>query len=342
MRIAVGMSGGVDSSVAAYLLKSKGYDVIGITLRFHKEECDESSRVCCSPKDVQDASIVCDYIGIPHLTLDWEDIFKERVIDYFIKSYKMGFTPNPCAVCNKEVKTAFLSFYLKKVADIDFLATGHYVVKEYNHIKRAKQKDQSYFMALIPKASVENLMFPIGHMTKDEVRKIAKDINLPVANKIESQDVCFLKGMSLGDFLDKFLINEEGDIVHIKTKKVLGRHKGIYKYTIGQRRGLNVSYHTPLYVIEKDVNNNILYVGEKEFLAKDRILLRDYNMLEEFEKSDMYVQIRYNATPSRIKHIERDKSDVEIILEEPVYQVAPGQLGAIYYKDILLGGGIIS
>ncbi len=290
---------------------------------------------------MQDASLVCNHLKIPHLTLDWENIFKERVIDYFIKSHEIGLTPNPCAICNKEVKTAFLSFYLKQVADIDSLATGHYIIKEQNHIKRAKHKDQSYFMALIPKYSIKNLMFPIGYMTKDETRKIAKEAKLPVADKIESQDVCFLKGMNLEDYLDNYLILEEGNIIHIKTKKILGTHKGLYKYTIGQRRGLNISYHVPLYVIEKDIKNNILYVGEKELLEKTQIVLKDYNMLEDFEKNNMYVQIRYNAPPAKIQKIEQNKDNILITLEEPVYQLAPGQIGAIYYNDILIGGGII-
>ncbi len=342
MRIAVGMSGGVDSSVAAYLLKEQGHEVIGVTLRFYKEECPENARVCCSPKDVQDARVVCDILGIPHLTLDWENLFKERVIDYFIKSYKTGLTPNPCAVCNKDVKTAFLGFYLKQTADIDFLATGHYVIKEGLKIRRAKEKDQSYFMALVPKKSLEYLMFPVGNMTKEEVRDIAKRINLPVAHKIESQDVCFLKGMDLKDYLSLFIEPKEGDIVHIATKKTLGKHKGVHMYTVGQRHGLGVSYHAPLYVVEKDVENNIIYVGEKEYLFKNEIVLKDYNRLEDFEKDNMYIQIRYNSRPIPIERIEEDKGDIRVFLKEPATQVAKGQVGAIYFNDTLLGGGIIS
>ena len=342
MRIAVGMSGGVDSSVAAYILKQQGHDVIGITLRFQKEHCDENSRVCCSPKDVQDARLVCDTIGIPHLTLDWEELFKQRVIDYFIKSYKTGLTPNPCAICNKDVKTAFLGFYLKKTADIDYLATGHYVVKEGSIIKRAKEKDQSYFMALIPKKSIEYLMFPIGHMPKSQIRQIAQGAHLPVANKIESQDVCFLKGMNLEGYLSQFIEEIPGNIIHIATKKILGKHKGIHRYTIGQRHGLGVSYNSPLYVIEKDVENNILYVGEKEYLLKDSITLADYNALEDFKENNMYIQIRYNAKPIKIKFIEKTQDNILVHLEEPASQVAKGQIGAIYHEDTLLGGGIIS
>ncbi len=342
MRIAVGMSGGVDSSVAAYLLKEQGHDVVGVTLRFYKEECPENARVCCSPKDVQDARIICDILGIPHITFDWENLFKERVIDYFIKSYKTGFTPNPCAICNKDVKTAFLGFYLKQAADIDFLATGHYVIKEDGKIKRAKEKDQSYFMALVPKQSLEYLMFPIGHMTKQETREIAKKINLPVANKVDSQDVCFLKGMSLEDYLSQFIEMLPGDIIHIETKKVLGKHKGVHRYTIGQRHGLGISYHAPLYVVEKDVEKNIVYVGEKEHLFKNVITLKDYNKIEDFEKDNMYIQIRYNSKPIPIEHVEEYENTLKVYLKEPATQVAKGQVGAIYNNDILLGGGIIS
>lgn len=342
MRIAVGMSGGVDSSVVAFLLKSQGHDVIGITLRFHKEYCSEDARVCCSPKDVQDARIVCDKIGIPHLTLDWEDLFRQKVIDFFVKNYELGLTPNPCAICNKEVKTAFLSFYLKSVADIDFLATGHYVIKEDNKIKRAKHKDQSYFMALLPKKSFENLIFPIGHMTKEQVRNLAKAANLPVADKLESQDVCFLQGKSLEEYLDKFITSRPGYIVHIASGKILGMHKGLHKYTIGQRKSLGISYSAPLYVIDKDVKDNIIYVGEREFLAKNEVYLKDYNEIEPLEKDNLFLQIRYNSNPVLIDYIRQEKDGVRISLKESVFQLAPGQVGAIYHNDILIGGGIIS
>ncbi len=344
------MSGGVDSSVAALLLKEKGYEVIGVTLRFHtQEECaiNESLNVCCSPKDVKDAAEVSKRLGIPHLTFDWEKIFKDRVIDYFIREYGKGRTPNPCAVCNRDVKTGFFARYLKKVADIDYLATGHYAnLKETEEGKlisrgRDRRRDQSYFLSLVRKEDLELLMFPLGEMSKEEVRETARRFGLEVAQKRDSQEVCFLMGMSPGEYLSQRLGSLEGDIVHV-SGKVLGRHRGIFNYTVGQRRGLGISYGRPLYVVEIRAQDNTVVVGEEEYLYNDEVWVKELNLHVPLERwREASLQIRYRHKPVRLKSIDRVGDRYRVILEEKVKGIAPGQVAAFYEGDTLLGGGII-
>ncbi len=347
MRIAVGMSGGVDSSVSALLLKERGYEVIGVTLRFHKETC-EGINVCCSPQDVKDAVKVSNMLGIPHITLSWEEIFRERVIDHFIYESLEGKTPNACVICNRDVKTAFLAFYLNRVSDIDKLATGHYIVKEEDKnygtvLKRGKDisKDQSYFMALVPHKFIRFLEFPLGSMTKERIRKIAKRHKLPVAEKRESQELCFLMGRKPGEFIEERIGKSEGDIVHI-SGKVLGKHKGIFHYTIGQRRGLGISWKRPLYVIKMDSERNTLVVGEEEFLYRDSLFVEKINFLVPLEKWErVSAQVRYRSQQICVKEIIREKGGYRIVFANKVRGITPGQVVAFYDRDILLGGAVI-
>ncbi|NPA40865.1 MAG: tRNA 2-thiouridine(34) synthase MnmA [Aquificae bacterium] len=351
MRVAVGMSGGVDSSVTALLLKEQGHEVIGVTLRFHSEEACEiegTHNVCCSPKDVRDAAKVSQRLGIPHLTFDWEKIFKEKVIDYFVREYVSGRTPNPCALCNREVKTGYFARYLKAVADIDRLATGHYAVLDRSTphgsvIRRGvdRRRDQSYFLALVRKEDLELLEFPLGEMTKEEVREIARRHGLEVADKRDSQEVCFLMGKSPGEFISSIVGTKEGDIVHV-SGKVLGKHRGIYNFTIGQRRGLGISYHRPLYVIDIDPKNNRVIVGEEEYLYNDTLFVKDINFhvpLEEWKEVE--AQIRYRHKPVPVKSVEKTSEGYIVRFAEDVRGITPGQVVAFYWGDTLLGGGII-
>ena len=350
MRIAVAMSGGVDSSVSALILKEKGYEVIGVTLRFHSEECtgDLSHNVCCSPQDVRDAALVSQQLGIPHITLSWEEIFKEKVIDYFIDEYLSGRTPNPCAVCNREVKTAFLAEYLKKVADIDRLATGHHaVIDQHPHYGRVirrgrdRSKDQSYFLSLISRESLENLEFPIGSMTKEEVRTIARKKGLRVAEKRDSQEVCFLMGMSPGEFVEKIVGEKKGEII-TPDGAVLGTHRGIFHFTIGQRRGLGISTGKPLYVLELDPIGNRVVVGEDRHLYSRSLLIKFLNELVPLDKwNDVNAQIRYRSRSYRVQDILREGDGYRIVFKEEVRGITPGQVIAFYEGDILLGGSII-
>jgi len=352
MRVAVGMSGGVDSSVSALLMKLAGHEVIGVTLRFHTlpESCSvDDLRVCCSPQDVKDAAKVSEKLGIPHITLDWERIFKSRVIDYFVKEYLEGKTPNPCAVCNRDVKTGFLAKYLREVAQIDKLATGHYAkILEYRGRKMIakaedKNKDQSYFLALMERDVLELLEFPIGSYTKDQVRKIAQEYNLPVAQKKDSQEVCFLMGKKPGEFLRDFVDTKEGIITDTEGK-VLGKHTGIYNFTIGQRRGLRLSIGKPLYVIDLDEQNNRIIVGEKDELYRNSLKLLYLNAhLPIKEWGDVYAVVRYRSKPVRVRGIrETQDGGYFVEFEERVWGITPGQVCAFYEGDVLLGGGVIA
>ena len=350
MRIAVGMSGGVDSSVTALLMKERGHEVIGVTLRFHSVEACEiegTHNVCCSPKDVQDAVKVSQRLGIPHLTFDWEKLFREKVIDYFVEEYLSGRTPNPCAVCNREVKTGYFARYLKAVADIDRLATGHYARIEKGEsgriIKRGidTRRDQSYFLALVRKEDLELLEFPLGNMTKDEVRELARKHGLEVADKRDSQEVCFLMGKSPGEYITNITGKREGLIKHV-SGKVLGKHEGIFNFTIGQRRGLGISWKEALYVVDIEPESNTVVVGEERFLFTDILYMKSINEhVPMSEWRDIEAQIRYRHRPVGVESIERTTDGYRVRFKEEVRGVTPGQVVAFYRGDRLLGGGII-
>ncbi|QWK13794.1 MAG: tRNA 2-thiouridine(34) synthase MnmA [Aquificota bacterium] len=347
MRVAVGMSGGVDSSVCALLMKELAQEVIGVTLRFHQVVCStEDLRVCCSPEDVRDAARVSEYLGIPHITLSWENIFEERVINYFLKESLSGKTPNPCAVCNREVKTGFLAQYLRKVADIDKLATGHYAkfveYKGKRLIGRARdiKRDQSYFLSLVKREHLELLEFPLGDLTKEEVRRIAKENGLPVWDKRDSQDVCFLMGKEPGEFIEERTGSKEGYFYF--DGKPVGRHRGFFHYTIGQRKGLGVALGFPVYVCGVDAENNIVYLCKEEDLYRDWLLLEDINLHLDLNLwENPKAQIRYRNEPVVVKDIEKTQEGYIIRFEKPVRGITPGQVCAFYESDILLGGGII-
>ena len=354
MRIAVGMSGGVDSSTVALFLKEKGFDVVGITLKMSSIECSINGiQVCCSPDDVRDAKKVAEYLGIEHYVIDWEDIFRKKVIDYFVKAYRKGLTPNPCAICNREVKTGLLALYVKEVLGVDKLATGHYIRLEEDKdlglvIKRGKDKtkDQSYFMALVKKEVLNHLTFPLGNYMKEEVRKIAREHSIPVSSKKESFEICFTAGKTPAEYLkENSLYNfEEGNIIHISGKK-LGKHKGLPFYTIGQRRGLGVRWNKPLYVIEKDNTTNSIIVGEREYLLTEYVEAESLNLFVEpnkWNKDNICIQGRYRQKCLPISDYRLENGKIKISFKEPQEKFAKGQVLAIYQEDTLLGGGIIT
>ena len=349
-RVAVGLSGGVDSSVTALLLKEKGYEVIGVTLKLSSvDSCSSDIQVCCSTKDILDAKRVASFLGIEHFVIDWQDLFQEKVINYFVEEYKRGNTPNPCSICNREVKTGKLAEYSNLILNADFLATGHYINLEDTEdgkvIKRGKdpKKDQSYFLALLRKETLNLLQFPLGEYTKEEVRKIAEDYKIPVSDKKESFEICFTAGKSPAEYLFENNLYEfkEGDIIHISGKK-LGKHKGLPNYTIGQRRGIGVSWHKPLYVLEKDEEKNVIVVGEDKDILTDTVKAKDFNFLVPIEKwKNISVQGRYKQKPDKVKDFKFENGILEIKLEEPNVRYAPGQILAVYEDEKLLGGGII-
>ena len=347
-KVVVGLSGGVDSSTAAFLLKKQGYEVVGISLKFTDiDSCELDTQVCCSDKDILDAKKVAEFLEIPHYVINWKDIFEKKVINYFIDGYKSGLTPNPCSICNREVKTGLFAKYVKSLG-FDYLATGHYIRTDTKYsqkvLKRGidKNKDQSYFMALVEGEVVDSLIFPLGNLTKEEVRKIAEENKIPVSKKEESFEICFTKGKSPQEYFKSMNIkSQEGEIVHI-SGKVLGKHKGIESYTVGQRKGLGVQWKEPLYVIEKDATNNRIIVGEKEYLFTDRVSAANVNFLVPIENwKKIEVQGRYKQKPIKAKDFDFNNGILTVYFEEKVPKFAPGQILSIYEDDILLGGGII-
>ncbi|MFN3787649.1 MAG: tRNA 2-thiouridine(34) synthase MnmA [Sulfurihydrogenibium azorense] len=348
-KVVVGLSGGVDSSTAAFILKQQGYQVIGITLKLSEvDQCSLDKQVCCSTKDILDAKKVASFLGIPHYVIDWQDIFKEKVIDYFIREYQSGYTPNPCSICNREVKTGLLAKYTKKVLKADFFATGHYIKTDFldgeKVIKRGvdTSKDQSYFMALVEKEVIDMLIFPLGDFTKEEVRKIAYENKIPVSQKSESFEICFTAGKTPEEYFKSLGIPLKiGDIVHV-SGKVLGKHKGLEAYTIGQRKGLGIRWKEPLYVIDKDPIKNTIIVGEKEHLLTDTVVAKNFNFLVPIEKwKNIQVQGRYRQKPIEVRDFHYDGELLKITFKEKQQKMAPGQILAVYQDDTLLGGGVI-
>jgi len=350
-KVAVAISGGVDSSVSALLLKEKGFQIIGITLKMSSTTCDTDIQVCCSPQDVKDAKRVASFLGIEHYVLDWEDVFRDRVIRYFIEEYKQGKTPNPCSICNREVKTGLLAKYAVEILGVDYLATGHYLGKGnfegYKVIKRGKdpQKDQSYFMALLEKETLDYLIFPLENMTKEETRKIATRYGIPVAQKSESFEICFTAGKTPGEYIreNNLLPLKEGEIIMSDGTSV-GKHKGLIDYTIGQRKGLGIAWKEPLYIIEKLPEENKIVVGTKSQLMTEYVEVRELNLFvpEEylFDK-EITVQGRYRQKPVKVSKVHKTKDGYRFEFIQPQMRFAPGQVLAVYSGDYLLGGGII-
>jgi len=343
-RVAVGLSGGIDSSVAAYLLKSAGWDVIGFTLKFYPQE-----NRCCDLESLYQAQRLCHKLGIPHYVIDTSEFFKKEIIDYFIDSYLKGLTPNPCAYCNRLVK--FGKFLEKvKLAGADFLATGHYarIVKKGNSFFIKKNKDsrktQEYFLSLIEPSALKSLVFPLADYTKEEVKKIAKENQLIFKPRPESQDVCFVQDGNYAEFIRGNIPEPEkyyGDIKHIDGE-VLGKHKGFYNYTYGQRTGLGISWSRPLYVNSIDAASKTVFVGEKEKLLKGCFEVHSLNQLLEFNKyKDIEVKVRYNSASFDCS-LEIRGSRARVNLKEKIDSITPGQVAAFYSKDILLGGAIIA
>ncbi len=333
-RVLVGLSGGVDSSAASVILKEKGYSVTGIFLEFWEEGA------CCNSQAQERARDVCRRLNIPFYVLNVKREFKERVVNYFLESYKKGETPNPCVVCNKEVK--FRTLVEKLISfDSDYIATGHYVRKDESGddvrlLKGAdKKKDQSYFLWNIKKEWLPSILFPLGELKKEEVRNIARRHDLPVANVRESQEVCFVDG-SMKRFLKNNLGGESGDIFD-KEGSFLGRHNGLFHYTIGQRKGLGLS-GGPYYVLFKDLKNNQLVVTKDEKdICKKELFFKDGNFIRrERFPFEAEVKIRYNTQASKAI-VEEEK----VTFLKPQRAVATGQSAVFYKGEELIGGGVI-
>lgn len=348
-RILLGMSGGVDSSVSAILLKEQGYEVIGITMKLFEGEIEGS---CCNISSTMDAKRVCDYLQIPHYTLNFKDEFKKYVIDDFINCYANCKTPNPCIECNKYLK--FGSMYQKaQELKCDYIATGHYAKIEYseeykqNVLKKANAvaKDQSYVLYNIPKELLDKLKLPLGiYNSKEEIRKIAEQYNLPVAHKPDSEDICFIPSGDYKAFLENNsdIKSIKGNIVDINGN-VLGTHTGLYKYTIGQRKGIGIPNITPLYVIGFNKEKNELIVGDEKELYKKEFIVSDVNWLlfDKLEKElIVYVKTRYSSKAYKAKIIPY-RNNIKVIYDEPKKSITEGQSAVFYMDDIVIGGGKI-
>jgi tRNA-uridine 2-sulfurtransferase len=356
------MSGGVDSSLTAALIKEMGHNVIGVNMRLHGSGADEDeqdyslTKSCCSIVEMEDARRVCQQIGVPFYALNYEKEFKATVIDYFVDEYRRGRTPNPCIACNAYIKFRFL---LNKAAALgaDYLATGHYCRNEFDeatgryHLRRAvdPSKDQSYVLYMLNQKQLSRIMFPLGAYTKAQTRQMAAERGLVTANKAESQDICFVAG---GDYRD--FINRKGDgplatpgpIIN-RTGEVLGQHQGLPSYTVGQRKGLGAISSRPTYVLKLLPESNTLVVGENADLRLTELQAEQVNWVsDEWPSAPVRadIKIRYKATEiaGLVEPLDPKARTVRITLDQPQRAITPGQAVVFYQGDEVLGGGSIS
>ncbi len=343
-KVLVAMSGGVDSSVAAWLLREQGYDVTGVTMNMRIRQGASDSGFCGGDA-VADARFLCEHLAIPHLVFDYGDLLEEKVIGKFIDEYLRGRTPNPCIDCNRSLKFGGLLEKSRQLG-FDYFATGHYARIEHRKDRRRllcaidESKDQSYFLYPIRRADLDIILFPLGSLRKKEVRRLAQTAALPVADKQESQDICFVPH---GDYrkvlADRGILFEPGEIVN-RAGAVLGRHGGIVNFTIGQRGGLGISAGKPLYVLSLDAPNRRVVVGNKEDLYCRGLRAGDLNLHVDLFPDEVAAKIRYRKKPVPCR-VARDGESLTVLFKEPQESVTPGQAVVFYDGDEVLGGGVI-
>ena len=351
-KILLGMSGGVDSSVAALLLQRQGYEVTGVTMRLRPDEymCSSQSGGCCSLDDIDDARRVCYRLGIEHLVMNFTEEFERDVIEPFAKDYQAGRTPNPCINCNRYLKFEEM---LRRAQQLGFdaVATGHYAFVRQNENGRwllyrsPAGKDQSYVLYSMTQHQLAHTLFPLGELEKPEVRRIAQEAGLPVAKKPDSQEICFVENKDYAGFIHRYIGQElpEGDFVDAEGH-VLGRHKGITHYTVGQRKGLGISFPQPMYVNAIDAEHNRIVLGPEGSQYASELIAGDLNWIAFDEPPDeLHVQakVRYQARPAAARVLPDGKGKVRVLFDEPQRAVTPGQAVVFYQDDLVVGGGTI-
>ena len=354
-RVMIGMSGGVDSSVAAYLLKEQGYDVIGVTMKLWQDDDDElieNEGGCCSLAAVEDARRVADRIGIPFYVLNFSDVFKQKVIEPFIDEYLNGRTPNPCIACNKHIK--FDDFFNKaRQIGCDYVATGHYAKIEKDEktgrylLKKSvtDKKDQTYALYNLTQEQLEHTLLPIGDYEKERVREIAKEIGLDVHNKKDSEEICFISDNNHGKYISEAMPGKvkQGNFVD-KDGNILGKHKGIVYYTIGQRKGLGLAMGRPVFVTDINPLTNEVVVGAEEDIFKTDLICKDINFIafDNLDKSlELKAKIRYSAKPATATITPLENGKVRVSFKEKQRAITKGQSVVFYLDDLVVGGGII-
>lgn len=342
-KAAVALSGGLDSSVTAFLLKQQGFEVVAITCKMVDDEKFEQI--------VKNAKAVADKIGIPHYVMDVSKEFKQDVIDYFVESYKKGETPNPCILCNRTIKWGRLFDFAIDELGCDYVCSGHYAkIVDDNGIKKLypakdEKKDQQYYLFELNQKHLQKIMFPLAGYTKDDIRQIALENDLPSKSSKESQDICFItKPMTTKKYIEEMFGAQKGDFILAKTGEKIGTHNGFYQYTIGQRKGIGIAYEKPLYVTGLDAQKNTVYVGTKEELFQKSLKIKDIKFQYPFDEKefDAMVKIRYNMASQKAR-IKITHPTAEIVFYEPIASITKGQAAVFYdLKDRhLIGGGWI-
>lgn len=350
----IAMSGGVDSSVAAFLIKQQGFECTGTTMKLYSNEdlSVQDSNTCCSLEDVEDARSVCNKLGIPYYVFNFRDSFNKQVVERFISAYENGTTPNPCIDCNRYIKFDRLMHRMKEL-DMDYIVTGHYARVEYNEehnryvLKKAvdETKDQSYVLYSLTQEQLSHTLFPLGSMTKNEARKIAENNGFINAHKHDSQDICFVPDGKYAEFIESYTGKSypNGDFVDLEGN-VLGEHKGIIRYTIGQRKGLGLALPAPMYVCKKDLKNNKVVLCSNDELFSKELYATDINLITTdkiTEPMKVKARVRYNQKEQSATVTQVDDDRLHIIFDQPQRAIAKGQAVVLYDGDTVVGGGTI-